>query len=38
MSDDRIIRPQPGPQTDFLKADQKIVFYGGGARMPLAPR
>lgn len=28
---DNIIKPQPGPQTDFLKADQKIVFYGGGA-------
>ena len=26
-----IIRPQPGPQTQFLQSEQKIVLYGGGA-------
>jgi len=26
-----IIRPQPGPQTDFMRAEHKFVFMGGGA-------
>lgn len=25
------IRPQPGPQTDFLQCDADVVFYGGSA-------
>lgn len=29
--DKRIIVPQAGPQSSFLKADQKYVFFGGGA-------
>lgn len=32
MSNDKyVISPQKGPQTDFLKAEETYVFYGGGA-------
>ena len=30
MADHRIITPQPGPQTQFLQADEHLVLYGGG--------